>query len=435
MYPNPSAVLPLPPRPNLEQYKKRAKNLVKACKSRDPREIHVWVTGWIDALAGMQASLTPEGRASFDRHVPQFEEYARRTLRDSPRGGAPCALSDAQLVIARVHGFNSWPQFAKHVEALAREDSPFSQFESAVDAVITGDVATLERLLRANPALIRVQSPRDHHATLLQYVAANGVERFRQKTPTNAVEVARLLLDAGAEVDAPNWPNGPAGPGTALGLVATSAHPERAGVQLPLMQALLDYGASIDGRPEGWNPLLAALHNGQPAAAEFLATRGARMDLEGAAGVGRLDVVKGFFNDDGTLKASTTSVQLTSGFMWACGYGRNHVVEFLLQNGFDLRTQDDDRQTGAHWAAIGGQLETIKLLLAHHAPLEVRNVYGSTVLGQALRSAAHDDRDIYVSIVETLIAGGAEVPERHPPVNKRVDELLSRYGSGSSSIT
>ena len=63
--------------------------------------------------------------------------------------------------------------------------------------------------------------------------------------------------------------------------------PARAGVEIPLMQTLLDYGANINGLPGGWNPLLAALHNGRREAAEFLAARGARLDLEGAAGSDR----------------------------------------------------------------------------------------------------------------------------------------------------
>jgi hypothetical protein len=61
------------------------------------------------------------------------------------------ALADAQLVIAREHGFESWPKFVKHIEALTREKSPVSQFELAADAIVTGDAAALERLLRENP--------------------------------------------------------------------------------------------------------------------------------------------------------------------------------------------------------------------------------------------------------------------------------------------
>lgn len=50
----------------------------------------------------------------------------------------------------------------------------------------------------------------------------------------------------------------------------------------------------------------SCLANGRPEAAAFLATRGARLDLEGASGVGRLDVVRTFFNDDGTFGSSFT---------------------------------------------------------------------------------------------------------------------------------
>jgi hypothetical protein len=47
-----------------------------------------------------------------------------------------------------------------------------------------------------------------------------------------------------------------------------------------------------------------------------------------------------------------------------------------------------------------------------------------------LWSAAHGgDPRIYLQIIETLIAAGAKVPERHAPVNPQIDALLERYGS------
>ena len=83
-----------------------------------------------------------------------------------------------------------------------------------------------------------------------------------------------------------------------------------------------------------------------------------------------------------------------------------------------------------HCAAIGGQLNTIKLLLKFNPPLELRNMYGGTVLGQTMWSAAHGgDARLYAEIIETLIAAGAKVPPRHVPVNKPIDELLRSYGS------
>ena len=77
-----------------------------------------------------------------------------------------------------------------------------TRFEAAADAIISGDITTLKKLLQENPALIRQRSTREHRATLLHYASANGVEGYRQKTPQNIVEIAELLLKSGAEVDA-----------------------------------------------------------------------------------------------------------------------------------------------------------------------------------------------------------------------------------------
>src|SRR5262252_8233148 len=119
----------------------------------------------------------------------------------------------------------------------------------------------------------------------------------------NIVEITRLLLNAGADVNAESEAYG--GRSTALGLTATSCHPQAAGVQLPLMELLIDHGAIIDG-PDSGSAVNACLHNGRGEAAKFFADRGAQLDLEGAAGVGRLDVVKSFFNQDGNLKSTAT---------------------------------------------------------------------------------------------------------------------------------
>ena len=60
-------------------------------------------------------------------------------------------------------------------------------FEAAADAVVSGDITALAKLLSENPALVTERSPREHRSTLLHYVSANGIEDFRQKTPQNIV--------------------------------------------------------------------------------------------------------------------------------------------------------------------------------------------------------------------------------------------------------
>ena len=50
----PQDALPLTPRPNLEQYRKLAKDLIKACKSGDATAIRMWAIRWIDRLSTLQ---------------------------------------------------------------------------------------------------------------------------------------------------------------------------------------------------------------------------------------------------------------------------------------------------------------------------------------------------------------------------------------------
>ena len=359
----PSSALPLPPRPSLERYRKLAKELLKAFKA-----------GTIGAWA---------------RQSNEVEEFARHEL------SGKCSLTKAQFVIARSHGFESWPKFAKHLEALAK-NSPVSRFEAAADAIASGDLRTLKRLLREDPKLIRAKSTREHGAMLLHYVGANGVENYRQRTPKNIVEITETLLNAGAEIDATASLYG--GGHTTLALASTSIHPVRAGVLEELLQLLLDRGASLERAS-----VFACLANGRPQGAEFLVRRGARLDWREAAGMGRLDIVKERFDE-----ASVD--ERKEGFVYACEYGRNDVVEFLLGKDVDLAGQIAHGQTGLHMAVIGGQLETVKLLLRHNPPLEVKNRYGGTVLGQALWSGAHGgDPDVTNAIMEALIGAGAQI--------------------------
>ena len=73
-----------------------------------------------------------------------------------------------------------------------------------------------------------------------------------------------------------------------------------------------------------------------------------------------------------------------------------------------------------HYAAHCGQLETVKMLIARKAPLEVKNMYGGTILGQALWSAFNEPRKDHLLIIETLIAAGAQID---PDWNKWINEL------------
>src|SRR5438045_179252 len=244
-----SDAIPLPPRPNLDQYKKLAKDFQDACKSGDPGAVRRWAARWVETLARLHGPSnwsSPRGRDAAEQVERRWKK-----LKETAEPVAKCTLAGSQFFIAREHGFTSWPKFARHVRELARANSPVSAFEAAADAIVNGDAPRLRQLLAGHPGLARERSTREHRSTLLHYVSANGVEDFRQKTPTNIVEITNLLLDAGAEVDAESDAYG--GGCTALGLVATSVHPEQAGVQIPLLETLLVRGARMDHPSAGGN--------------------------------------------------------------------------------------------------------------------------------------------------------------------------------------
>ena len=432
MFPNPQEALPLPPYPSLDRYRKIAKDLVKACKSTEPESIRSWAEEWVETLVKLSSlTITPNLPVHIQSWTDEVQNFAHRKLSGREPRSRKCALTDAQFVIARSHGFESWPKFAKHLQALARNTSSVSKFEAAADAIVLGDVATLRQLLHEEPDLVRARSTREHGATLLHYVSANGIEGYRQRTPQNIVEITGMLLRAGAEIDA--TVNVYGGGATALGLAATSLHPERAGAQEDLLRTLLESGAKIDqpvGAGNRQSMVIACLANGRPKAAEFLAGKGARLDLASAAVLGRLDLVEACFTGDGTLKPHATREQMNEGFVYACEYGRSVVVEFLIEKGVDPATNGGTGQTALHWAVIGGGLDIVTLLLKHGAPLEAENAYGGTVLNQALWSGAHGgDPDLYIAILEALLGAGAKLPERHVSVNMKVDEWLDRQGS------
>jgi hypothetical protein len=231
----PPDALPLPPKPNLERYKKLAKDLTRACRefnADDSKAIGAWSENWIQALARLHSadSDSDQTRARIRRKSNQVEKFAAEKLTGE---NSRCRLSEAQFVIARCHGFETWTKFVQHLLALSDKTSSVARFEAAVDAIVAGDLKKLKRLLNQDPKLVHMRSAREHRSTLLHYVAANGVEGYRQKTPRNAVQIAELLLERGAEVNAEANLYG--GGATPLGLVATSVHPFAAGVQNPLL--------------------------------------------------------------------------------------------------------------------------------------------------------------------------------------------------------
>jgi hypothetical protein len=114
----------------------------------------------------------------------------------------------------------------------------------------------------------------------------------------------------------------------------------------------------------------------------------------------------------------------------ACFLGETGVARELLDSGLDPLGGDATGMNALHWAANRGQLETVRMLLATHPPLEVRNRYGGTVLAGTVWSAMHEPRPAHAEIVEALLEAGARWDAVEYPTGLPViDGLLGRYRS------
>jgi putative phosphoribosyl transferase len=81
----------IPTHPDLEQYRKQAKDLLKR-----------------------SALGTPDATERIRQHHPRLRHSSHDDIRR-----AVFKLADAQLVIAREHGFESWPKFSAHIRSLS----------------------------------------------------------------------------------------------------------------------------------------------------------------------------------------------------------------------------------------------------------------------------------------------------------------------------
>jgi hypothetical protein len=204
----------LPSRPSLEQYKKQAKELLRAIDARN-----------LDALDSIRR-WHPRYRKLSDDQIPAL------------------TLADAHLVIARAHAFPSWPKFAAHLETLATlralEDpanpanvsdpvSLFIEFASVerhgwhgsgtldqanlilrrypnvatasiYSAAVLADERSVRKFLAGNPTLATTPGG-PHQWDALTYLSFSRYLRLDPSRSDAFVSTARALLDAGASAN------------------------------------------------------------------------------------------------------------------------------------------------------------------------------------------------------------------------------------------
>ena len=285
-------------------------------------------------------------------------------------------------------------------------------FREAVAAIDAGDIAMLERLVRANPALVRerLASPgawlRDkvggaldgffQRPYLLWFVAEDPVRNGT--LPANIAAVARAIIEAARRENESNLQEQL---DYALTLVSWSWIARQHGVQLDLIDVLVDAGAAFDGNQNN------ALVNGNFAAAEHLVTRGAKLTLEVA-------LCLGWWDDVDRLLPTVSDNDKQCAFVLSALHGKADALQRMIRAGADVNAPSAGlypHGTPLHHAVSSGSLAAVKVLVEAGANLDVKDrAWGATPLGWAQYALSEGQGDRpgkqYAEIVTYLTVTG-----------------------------
>ncbi len=362
----------LPGRPNLEQYKKQAKELLHAHRAAEPEAL--------------------------ERIRHRHPTLHKLSLAEIP--SANFTLADAQYILAREHSFDSWPKFAAFIETqrlirtLADLPDPVSTFIEAAcvsrhsghstgtleqaqlilqrdpevataniyTAAILADEPTAKKLLTQNPRLATATGG-PHNWDALTHLCFSRYLRLDPARSEAFVNTARTLLDAGANaqtgwyemIDHPN-PR-PIIESTLYGAAGIAKHPE-------LTRLLLERGADPNDEETPYH--LPETHNNE---------------------VMKIVVESGKLNED----------SLTTLLLRKADWHDLEGIRYLLAHGAN------PNHTG-HWKNSAFQhsllrdnsLEIIRLFLDHGADPTLENREGRSAIHMATRRGRGDVLDLFV---------------------------------------
>jgi ankyrin repeat protein len=382
---------------NLEQLRKQAKDRVRERRA----------AGQEVKLADVQFELARElGFTSW----PKLKGYVERIALEQPfhddldyyegrahgiatvNGVTP---AEARRDLAARHGFASWRELRRHVEAMGSGDEHPTPFVLAYRAVEDNDRDRLTELLDRFPDLV-VQR------------GTNGNDLFGM---ANDRSITSLLLERGADVNRGNdygW---------------TKLHQAGYGNDPELAELLLAAGARTDlfARGDGGTPLIAALFWGHRDVAPLLGREPGNLRV--AAGLGDLEMIRslagtpeagahrGFYRPHGGFPAWQPSDDpqevLDEALVWAAKADRVEAIRALVELGARVDA-DPYRGTALTWAAANGRVDAIRTVAELGADIDQRGTFGGPSHGEGVTAIHLAAQSGQREAVLTLLELGAD---------------------------
>ena len=378
---------------SLEQLRKQAKERVRERRAE----------GQDVKLAEVQFELARElGFQSW----PKLKAYVERLALEQPfrtdldyyEGRAHgiatvngVSAADARRDLAARHGFSSWRELRRHVEAMQSGDEPPTPFVLAYQAIEDNDRERLVGLL-------------DRFPDLAVQRGTNGNDLLGM---AGDLAIVSLLLKRGADPNRGNdygW---------------TKLHQAGYGNDRELAKLMLDAGARTDlfARGEGGTPLVAALFWGHREVAPLLGREPANLRV--AAGLGDLELIRdvvgtpqagahrGFYRPHGGFPAWQPSDDpqevLDEALVWAAKSDRAQALRLLVELGARVDA-DPYRGTALTWAAANGRVDSIRTLVELGADVDQRGTFGGPSHGEGVTAihlaAQSGQRDAVAALLE-----------------------------------
>ena len=379
----------LPPRPNLEQLKTQAKSILK----------------------GHRAAV-PETLARIHEHHPRLRNSSHAAI-----ASARFTLADAQLVIAREYGFETWSRLKGYVLSVQPSPSLEATVRSLQDAAGRGDLAGINSLLDVHPALVNE-------------TAGPGVRTALHHAVFGTSEAAvKLLLERGAD---PNI--------RCEGDNAYALHFAAEKQNFPTIRLLIEHGGDPIGEGDyheleviGWATAWEYVHaNGE--IVDYLLSHGARHNIFSAVATGNIDAIRQLI----TRSAADLERRMDMAnrrrrpLHLAVIKKQPGALVTLLDLGASTESLDEAGFTALDQAALNGETEIAQMLLDRGAKIRLPS---AVALGRArdMERLLGRDPDVLKpggrwgnlilraserasgAVIEALIQAGASVDIRDDP--------------------